>query len=83
VSLTCTVECASAGEVEGVAGALNHVIRQEKVKTGETSVTAKVSNGSIENGALELAVELAVNISDVSIGEAQQLTERAQQVCPY
>ena len=63
--------------------AINHVIRQEKVKTGETSVTAKVSIGSIENGGFGLAVELAVNVSDVSIEEAQRLTERAHQVCPY
>ena len=63
--------------------ALNHTIRQEKVKTGETSVTAKVSIGSTENGAFGLAVELAVNIADVSIEEAQRLTDRAHQVCPY
>ena len=63
--------------------ALNHVIRQEKVKTGETSVTAKVSIGSIENGAFGLAVELAVNIPGVTLEEAQQLTERAHRVCPY
>src|ERR1700712_1667746 len=63
--------------------ALNHVIRQEKLKTGETSVTAKVSIGSIENGAFGLAVELAVNIPEVSIEEAKRLTERAHQVCPY
>ena len=61
--------------------ALQHVIRQEKVKAGETSVTAKVSIGSIENGGFGLAVELAVSISGISIEEAQRLTERAHQVC--
>ena len=73
----------AAGYAACFDSALNHVIRQEKLKTGETSVTAKVSIGSIENGAFGLAVELAVNISDVSIEEAQRLTERAHQVCPY
>ena len=63
--------------------ALNHVIRQEKVKTGASSVTAKVSIGAIENGAFGLAVELAVNIPDVPIEDAQRLTERTHQVCPY
>lgn len=63
--------------------ALNHTIRLEKVKTGETSVTAKVSIGSLEGGTFGLAVELAVNISGVTIEEAQRLTERAHQVCPY
>jgi lipoyl-dependent peroxiredoxin len=61
--------------------ALNHIIRLEKIKAGETSVTAKVSIGSLENGAFGLAVELA--ISNVSIEEAHRLTERAHQVCPY
>lgn len=63
--------------------ALNHVIRLEKIKTGETSVTAKVSIGTIDNGGFGLAVELAVNVSEVPIEEAQRLTERAHQVCPY
>ena len=73
----------AAGYAACFDSALNHTIRQEKVKTGETSVTAKVSIGSIENGAFGLAVELAVNIADVSIEEAQRLTDRAHQVCPY
>ena len=73
----------AAGYAACFDSALNHTIRQEKVKTGETSVTAKVSIGSTENGAFGLAVELAVNIADVSIEEAQRLTDRAHQVCPY
>ncbi|MDO1451507.1 organic hydroperoxide resistance protein [Rhodocytophaga aerolata] len=73
----------AAGYAACFDSALNHIIRQEKVKTGATSVTAKVSIGPIQNGAFGLAVELAVNISDISIEEAQRLTERAHQVCPY
>ena len=73
----------AAGYAACFDSALNHTIRQEKVKTGETSVTAKVTIGSTENGAFGLAVELAVNIADVSIEEAQRLTDRAHQVCPY
>ena len=73
----------AAGYAACFDSALNHTIRQEKVKTGETSVTAKVSIGSTENGAFGLAVELAVNIADVSIEEAHRLTDRAHQVCPY
>jgi Ohr subfamily peroxiredoxin len=73
----------AAGYAACFDSALNHTIRLEKVKTGETSVTAKVSIGSLEGGAFGLAVELAVNIPDVSIEEAQRLTERAHQVCPY
>ena len=73
----------AAGYAACFDSALNHVIRLEKVSTGATSVTAQVSIGSIENGAFGLAVALQVNISEISLEEAQRLTERAHQVCPY
>ena len=73
----------AAGYAACFDSALNYAIRLEKVRTGETSVTAKVSIGPLEGGAFGLAVELAVNIPGVSIEEAQRLTERAHQVCPY
>ena len=73
----------AAGYAARFDSALNHTTRLEKVQTGVTSVTAKVSIGSLEGGAFGLAVELAVNIPGVSIEEAQRLTERAHQVCPY
>ncbi|RFS17748.1 organic hydroperoxide resistance protein [Emticicia sp. C21] len=63
--------------------ALNRVIRLSKIQTGETSVTAKVSLGQIENGRFGLAVELAVNVPGVSHEEATKLVEQAHQVCPY
>lgn len=63
--------------------ALNRVIMLSKTKTGETSVTAKVSIGQIENGGFGLAVELDVNIPGVALEEAQELVEKAHQICPY
>ena len=63
--------------------ALNLVIKRSKMETGETTVTAKVSIGQIENGGFGLAVELAVNVPGVSLKEAQSLVEQAHQVCPY
>ena len=73
----------AAGYAACFDSALNHTTRLEKIQTGVTSVTAKVSIGSLEGGAFGLAVVLAVNIPGVSIEEAQRLTERAHQVCPY
>jgi len=58
--------------------ALNRVISLSKIKTGETTVTAQ-----LENGGFGLAAELDVNIPGVSIEEAQSLTEKAHQICPY
>jgi osmotically inducible protein OsmC len=63
--------------------ALNRVISLSKTQTGETTVTAQVSIGQIENGGFGLAVELDVNIPGVSIEQAQGLTDQAHQICPY
>ena len=63
--------------------ALNLVIKKGNVKTGETTVTAKVSIGQIENGGFGLAAELAINIPGVSAEQANELAEQAHQVCPY
>lgn len=63
--------------------ALNLIIKREKVTTGETTVTAKVSIGSTENGAFGLKAELHANIPGVSLEQAQTLIEKAHEVCPY
>ena len=63
--------------------ALNLVIKQGKISTGETTVTAEVSIGQIENGGFGLAVALSVNIPGVSFADAQALADRAHEVCPY
>ena len=63
--------------------ALNRVIKLSKIETGDTTVTAKVGIGQIENGGFGLEVELHANIPGVSIEEAQSLIEKAHQVCPY
>lgn len=73
----------AAGYAACFDSALNRVIQLSKVKTGETTVTAKVGIGQLENGGFGLEVELHANIPGVSIEEAQQLIEKAHQVCPY
>ena len=63
--------------------ALNLVIKQAKVTTGETAVTAHVSIGKLNNGGFGLAVTLQVNVPDVSLEQAKELVAKAHQVCPY
>lgn len=63
--------------------ALNLVMRQQRVRTSETTVTAEVSIGKLDNSEFGLAVTLSVNIPQVIIGQAQELVEKAHQVCPY
>jgi osmotically inducible protein OsmC len=73
----------AAGYAACFDNALNLVITKSKINTGETSVNAKISIGQIESGRFGLAAELVVNIPDVTIEVAQDLTEQAHQVCPY
>lgn len=73
----------AAGYAACFDSALNRVIKLEKAQTEETTVTAKVSIGQIDNGGFGLAVELHANIPGVSLDEAQSLMEKAHQVCPY
>ncbi len=63
--------------------ALNLVMRQQRIRTSETTVIAEVSIGKLDNGGFGLAVTLFVNIPQVSIEQAQELVEKAHRVCPY
>lgn len=63
--------------------ALNLVIKKEGLATGTTTVTANVSIGSNDVGGFSLAAELHTNIPGVTIEQAQDLIEKAHQVCPY
>jgi len=73
----------AAGYAACFDSALNLILKQARIKTGETSVTAKVSLGQTENGGFGLAVEMAVNIPHITQEEAENFVEKAHQVCPY
>lgn len=73
----------AAGYAACFDGALNLVIRNAKVKTGETRVTADVSIGSNGQGGYGLAVELEVNVPGVDQAQAEELVAQAHQICPY
>lgn len=73
----------AAGYAACFDSALNMVSRMSKVKTGITTVTADVSIGKLENGGFGLAVTLDVNVPGVEQAVAEELVEKAHQVCPY
>jgi peroxiredoxin, Ohr subfamily len=73
----------AAGYAACFDSALNMVIKMAKVKTGETSVKAEVSIGQLENQGFGLAVVLDVNIPEVDLETAQNLVNKAYEVCPY
>jgi len=73
----------AAGYAACFDSALNLVIRTQKVTAGTTAVTAEVSLGKNNNGGYGLSVKLQVAIPDVAPALAQELIEKAHQVCPY
>lgn len=73
----------AAGYAACFDSALNLVITKTKIETGETSVNAKIGIGQLGNGGYGLEAELIINIPEVSIEEANDLAEKAHNVCPY
>jgi lipoyl-dependent peroxiredoxin len=64
--------------------ALNLIMRQEKVKPESPStVVATVGLKANAQGGYELDVHLSVQIPGVEKEKAQELVEKAHQVCPY
>ena len=63
--------------------AMGVVGRRQGVDTSSSTVTARVTLGSMEGGAFGLAVELDVEIPGVDRDTAERVVEAAHQVCPY
>ena len=63
--------------------AMGVVGRRMKVDTSDSEVTGRVTLGTIDGGAFGIAVELDVRIPGVDAGAAEQVVERAHEVCPY
>ena len=63
--------------------ALNLIIKMEKVQAGTTTVTAEVDLLQLDNGGFGLAVKLLVDVPGVERAKAEELVNKAHQVCPY
>jgi len=63
--------------------ALRVVGRQEHADVSDSAVGALVSIGQLDNGGFGLAVELEITLPNVDPQTAQQLAEKAHQICPY
>lgn len=73
----------AAGYAACFQSALNNRGKAQGIDTSKSRVTAEVSLGTVEGGGFGLAVALTVEIPDVHIEKAQELTEIAHQFCPY
>ncbi|WP_010525960.1 organic hydroperoxide resistance protein [Nesterenkonia sp. F] len=73
----------AAGYAACFHGALQLVASQEKAELGDSSVGAKVGIGKQADGGMGLEVTLEVVVPNLPHDEAQQLADKAHQVCPY
>lgn len=73
----------AAGYAACFHGALLFIARQDKIAVTGSTVTAKVTIGSVEAGGFGLAVTLEVSLPDVDEDHAQSLVGKAHMACPY
>ena len=72
-----------AGYAACFIGALKFVAGSEKIALpSDTHINSEVSIGAIEGG-FGIAVKLAVSLGDMDKAAAQELVNKAHQVCPY
>ena len=76
-------ELFAAGYAACFQSALGVVARRNRVSVDGSTVTGKVTIGTIEGGAYGLAVELAVHIPDADEATTESLMAVAHEVCPY
>jgi Ohr subfamily peroxiredoxin len=63
--------------------ALRMISKGEGVNIDDSSVGAQVSIGPNDAGGFQLAVVLEVTLPNVEHDKAQELADKAHQVCPY
>ncbi len=73
----------AAGYAACFQGALGVVARQEKLDVSDSTITAKVSIGKDDTGGFGLAVSLVGSLPGIDKAKAEELMEKAHQVCPY
>ncbi len=73
----------AAGYAACFHSALQMVARADKANVADSAVGAQVSIGQLDGGGFGLAVTLKISLPHLSRAQAQELTEKAHQVCPY
>jgi osmotically inducible protein OsmC len=73
----------AAGYAACFIGALKFVAGEEKTSLpNETYINSEVSIGAIDGG-FGIAVKLAISLGDMDKAQAQNMVDKAHQVCPY
>jgi Ohr subfamily peroxiredoxin len=73
----------AAGYSACFQSALLTVGRRNQVDLSASTITGRVTLGTIDGGAFSIAVALEVHIPDMELDRARDLVEKAHAVCPY
>ena len=73
----------AAGYAACFHSAMKLVARSLDVDTTDSEVSVTVGLGMLDSGAFNLALEIDVHVPNATTEKAQELVERAHEVCPY
>ena len=73
----------AAGYAACFHSAMKLVAKQMEIDTTDSAVSVTAGLGMLDSGAFNLALEIDVHVPNASPEQAQQLVERAHEVCPY
>ena len=73
----------AAGYAACFHGALKAVARKEKINLTDTAITVDVGIGDNGQGGFGLTVAIEAEFPSLDPAQAQDLLEKAHQVCPY
>ena len=73
----------AAGYAACFHSAMKLVAKPMEIDTTDSAVSVTAGLGMLDSGAFNLALEIDVHVPNASAEQAQQLVERAHEVCPY
>jgi osmotically inducible protein OsmC len=73
----------AAGYAACFHSAMKLVAKQLDVDTTDSAVSVTAGLGMLDGGAFNLALEIDVHVPNATPEKAQELVERAHEVCPY
>ena len=73
----------AAGYAACFHSAMKLVAKPMEIDTTDSAVSVTAGLGALDSGAFGLALEIDVHVPNATPEQAQQLVERAHEVCPY
>ncbi|HEX4906256.1 MAG TPA: organic hydroperoxide resistance protein [Acidimicrobiales bacterium] len=73
----------AAGYAACFHSAMKLVAKPMEIDTTDSAVSVTAGLGMLDSGAFSLALEIDVHVPNATPEQAQQLVERAHEVCPY